>query len=774
MSENLHRSLWQDGSCNVVNSTQVRDDKMEETVPQRPTALAMLHATVPQEMKDARRWVLWRYILRSGKWTKPPFQVNGNHADTTKPETWDTFPAVLTAYTADGSFDGLGFALGDGWAGVDIDRDDDAAKLLLAKLPTYQERSPGGIGAHAIGKVTIKIALKGSKKHGIEQYSNGRYFTVTGHRVNDLGIADITTQVIDLHRQHNKPPVPKDYADIVSKVAAKQPELWAGDLTKYGGDHSCGDLSLVGCICFFTQDHDVIDAVFRQSGLYREKWDRADYRRRTIERVLSTKVKFADPAGERPKPAATDAKTGNVILSVTRTLPTAMAFMHEFYPDNSLVAHAGLLYGWQGSRYEVLEPDMIRNKLQRWLHDAVHAVGKAQELVPFPANAATIDAALSAVRSLRSVLSSDVSPPAWIDGGDGPDPRDTLFGRSEMMHMPTGTIHQCSPRMFNLNSLDANYDHNAPEPVKWIDFLHDLWGDDQESIDVLQQWFGYCLTADTSQQKAMLIIGPKRSGKGTVARVLRQLVGERNCSGPTISSLAGPFGLAPLVGKTLAVIGDARFHGDNTRIVTDRLLGIIGEDPITVDRKHLDSLEMRLPARFVFLTNEQPRFTDASGALPSRFIVLELFQSFYGRENLQLESELGAEIPGILRWAVDGWVALKERGRMCSPAATAGLVEELEELASPVLAFVKECCDIGPTEKCFTDAIYHAWSAWCKNQGRHPTFKDVFAKNIRAALPNLKPPKKKFSDLRRVYEGIDVSSDISKIIPGYVPYLDIP
>jgi len=728
---------------------------MEETVPQRPTALAMLHATVPQEMKDARRWVLWRYTFRSGKWTKPPFQTNGNHADTTKPETWDAFTAVLTAYTADGSFDGLGFALGDGWAGVDIDRDDDAAKMLLAKLPTYQERSPGGIGAHAIGKVTIKIALKGSKKHGIEQYSSGRYFTVTGHRVNDLGIADITSEVIDLHRQHNKPPVPKDYADIVSKVAAKQPELWAGDLTKYGGDHSCGDLSLVGCICFFTQDHDVIDAVFRQSGLYREKWDRADYRRRTIERVLATKVKFADPAGERPKPAATDAKTGNVILSVTRTLPTAMAFMHEFYPDNSLVAHAGLLYGWQGSRYEVLEPDMIRNKLQRWLHDAVHAVGKAQELVPFPANAATIDAALSAVRSLRSVLSSDVSPPAWIDGGDGPDPRQLLFCRTKMHHMPTGNESLVTPRMFNLNSLDADYDPDAAEPTKWLTFLRELWGSDDESIATLQQWFGYCLTADTSQQKALLIIGPKRGGKGTIARILRQLVGERNCTGPTTTSLAGQFGLASLVGKSLAVIGDARFSGEGFKTVSERLLTIIGEDPITVERKHLDSVEIRFPTRFVLLTNVPPRFTDASATLPSRFVVLELHKSFYGRENLQLESELIAELPGILKWAADGWISLQESGRFISPQSTASLVDELEELASPILGFVRDCCTVAASASDYPDNLYIAYVAWAKNEGIAPNSKLSFLQSIRAAVRNIKRQRERTSGVW-FYSGIEI------------------
>lgn len=727
---------------------------------EKPTALPHNPAGVPDAMKSAPRWVLWRYELRGEKWTKVPRRVDGGNASSTDSTTWAAYGVALAAYNADGGCDGLGFVLGDGWAGVDVDNESPEAMAVMESLShTYQERSPGGVGWHAIGYIDLKTPLKGSKRHGIEQYSGGRYFTVTGQQTNGKAPANITTQVLAIHRKHNPPPVPKTYTELESKVAAAEPELWAGDTSKYGGDHSAADLALVGCIAFYTQDHEAIDAIFRNSGLYREKWERLDYRTRTIERAISTKTKFADPVGEKPRKAAIDEKTERLILSTSRTLPTAQSFMAEFYPDNSLVAHGGLLYGWTGSHYEQLEPDMIRNKLQRWLHEALHIVkvGKTLEKLPFPANASTIDSALSAIKSYRSVLSSTVSPPAWIDGGSGPDPKQILFGKTKMTHMPSGVELPCTPRMFNLTSIDADYDPDAPEPEKWLEFLHQLWGNDNESIAVLQQWFGYCLTADTSQQKALLLIGPKRGGKGTIARVLRRLVGERNCTGPMISSLAGPFGLAPLVGKSLAVIGDARFHGDNIRIVVERLLSIIGEDPVTVDRKHLDSLEVRLPTRFLFLTNEQPKFTDASGALPSRFIVLELFESFYGRENLQLEEELIAELPGILRWAVDGWTSLQEQGRLRSPAATATTVAELDELASPVLSFVRERCVVGKGKSAFTDTLYAAWCEWSKSEGvTKPTTKLTFVKDLRAVLPRIKRERDRATGAW-FYDGIELA-----------------
>ena len=119
-----------------------------------------------------------------------------------------------------------------------------------------------------------------------------------------------------------------------------------------------------------------------------------------------------------------------------------------------------------------------------------------------------------------------------------------------------------TPAFFSLHMLNYSFDPAAPEPAAWLEFLHQLWPDnDQESIDLLQEWFGHLLVPDTSYQKILMLLGPKRSGKGTVARVLRCLIGVENCCNPTLSSLATNFGLAPLVGKLAAIVTDARLSG---------------------------------------------------------------------------------------------------------------------------------------------------------------------------------------------------------------------
>ncbi len=203
-----------------------------------------------------------------------------------------------------------------------------------------------------------------------------------------------------------------------------------------------------------------------------------------------------------------------------------------------------------------------------------------------------------------------------------------------LLHLPTLTLSAHTPELFNLNALDFDYDANAPAPLHWLHFLNELWDTDQEAISTLQEMFGLFLTSDTRHQKAFLMVGPKRCGKGTIARVLTRLIGQANVCGPTLSSFSQNFGLAPLIGKRLAIVSDARLSGKvDQQVIVERLLAITGEDSLTVDRKFRDGWTGRLETRFLILTNLLPRLTDESGALASRFIVLTLQKSFYGKED---------------------------------------------------------------------------------------------------------------------------------------------
>ena len=250
-----------------------------------------------------------------------------------------------------------------------------------------------------------------------------------------------------------------------------------------------------------------------------------------------------------------------------------------------------------------------------------------------------------------------------------------------------------------------------------------------------------------------MIIGPRRSGKGTIARVLAQIVGPDNVCGPTTRSLAGPFGLQPLIGKSLAIVSDARFGGDGISTVIERLLCISGEDQLTIDRKNISSVTLKLPTRFMFLTNEFPRLSDASGALAGRFVVLRLTESFFGRENTKLTETLLAEKPGILNWAIEGWHLLRDVGHFVTPRSAEDAAEAIQDLSSPVGAFVRQRCLVGPGHRVLVDELYDAWRSWCLDEGRtSPSTRQSFGRDLTAAVDGI--TRRRGTDDLSFYEGI--------------------
>lgn len=457
-----------------------------------------------------------------------------------------------------------------------------------------------------------------------------------------------------------------------------------------------------------------------------------------------------------------DSQTGRIVLSSKRTLPTAEAFVREFYTHpqgRTLVSYAGMLMAWEHNRYSEIEDQTIKNRLQHWLHRALRYQYNPRTgqllLVDFESNPGTVNSALESTRTYTH-LPMTTTVPTWLTRADSlPDPQELLPCRSVNLHIPTDTMYPATPALFTTNALDFDYTPDAPEPTEWLSFLNALWPDDAESIALLQEWFGYCLTADTSQHKMLLLVGPRRCGKGTIGRILTKLIGPGNVAGPTTGSLAGPFGLQPLIGKSVAIVSDARFTGPDMGTVVERLLCISGEDALTVDRKHKESVTLNLISRFMLLTNELPRLVDASNALAGRFLVLEINRSWFGQEDLGLQKRLEQELSGILLWALQGWLRLRQQGRFIQPASSQDAIADLEDLCSPVAAFVKEKCQIGKSYRVYLDELYAAWQRWCQAEGRSiVSTKQTFGRDLMAAVPGIKKHRNHAAEGGRFYAGI--------------------
>ena len=432
----------------------------------------------------------------------------------------------------------------------------------------------------------------------------------------------------------------------------------------------------------------------------------------------------------------------------------------------TLFYHRGGFYRWTGAAYDEVADADLRAHLYEFL-DQCNVVVKDvadgndgwdhRRFKPTKNRVANIIDALQAAANLPF----EINAPAWLEGGTDIEPADIISCANGLLNLETLELLSHTPVWFSHNSVPFAYDKKAPEPEQWLKFLDQLWPDDPQSIKTLQEIFGLYLTTETRFQKAFLLIGPKRSGKGTIARVLIALVGRDNAAAPSLASLGERFGLQPLIGKLLAIISDARLGTKaDQHAIAESVLRITGEDDVTADRKNRDPWTGRFRVRFLVIANELPRLADASGAIASRFIILRLVNSFYGHEDKTLTDRLLTELPGILNWSLKGWCRLKERGHFLQPTSAAEAVQEIEDLSSPIGAFIRERCEVAQGRSVDTSRLFETWCEWCKTQGRdHPGTIQTFGRDLRAAHPTLTTRQARLDGGKpiRFYEGIGLT-----------------
>jgi putative DNA primase/helicase len=307
-------------------------------------------SVVPAALVVEPRWIAWRYEERTDKhgrvkMTKVPYRGDGRgKASSTDPSTWTSFDRATDAVALNG-FDGAGFVLGDGYAGVDLDgcrhpttgAVHPEAFKVIAKLDSYTEISPSGCGLKVFVRGTLPegrrafadVKWKGylagvvpseQEKYEVAMFATSKYFTVTGAHLSftPADVRERTAELADLHASvfpaepatngahpHDPTPVDLDDAALVEKAMAagngpKFKALWFGDIGGYPSP-SEADQALCNLLAFWCGgDAGRIDALFRESGLMRDKWEqRADYRKRTIARALASCTEFYSPHAGR-------------------------------------------------------------------------------------------------------------------------------------------------------------------------------------------------------------------------------------------------------------------------------------------------------------------------------------------------------------------------------------------------------------------------------------------------------------------------------------------
>lgn len=749
--------------------------------PATPDTLPVEPDNIPTELTKLPRWLVWRWEQRDGRWTKPPYRPGGrSHAKSTDPTTWTDFPTVLSAYQADG-WHGIGLALAtdDDLAGIDLDhcRDPQTGEIEpwaadeVRAFSSYTEVSPSGKGLRIIFRG--KLPGKGRKKGYVEVYDTSRYLTITGHWLRGTPRTIESRQAeLDAFLARYFPPKERNTSTTTSSgllsdgevlTLAREASNGAKFDALYGGSHegypSASEADQAFCcqLAFYTRDGAQIDRLFRGSRRMRDKWDRADYRDTTIQSALqvvgeeyhpsqkgsengqrSKVVPNVAEADEEPPPGKMELASPGVPMAVARQFLGARFTHTNGFP---LLYHwRGGWWQWMGARYAEVEQGVLEKAAYHFTEDAWYwAKSGAHEEVrtAWAPTRRKIGDLLHALSAL-CFLPETIDQPTWLPGG-GEHPRGLIVAHNNgLLEVAGRKLHRHDPRYFNATAVPFDYDPEVGDPTEWEDFLDALWGDDQESKDALCEFMGYVLSGRRDFDAILLIVGPTRGGKGTIARVLEALVGPVNTCWPTAATLAERFGLEPLLGKSLAVLSDARITGRNAEAAVENLLRISGRDGVTIDRKNRSQWNGQLPIRFMILSNELPRLSDTSQAIVGRLVVLALERSWLHHEDRELESRLHNELPAILMWCLKGLDRLAQQGQFTRPTSSSEALQTMLDLASPKAAFIRDHCDRDSNAEYECDLAWADWKEWAEANGHHAGSKQTFGRDLRAVVPALR------------------------------------
>lgn len=268
----------------------------------------------PDSLTKLPIWILWRLEPdNSGRITKIPYSALYNgRASSTDPTTWTTFDRVLEKIQKKRSFNGIGIGIqkSDRLLFIDVDHcvDEngdlsDLAQDILNHLPgQFAEISQSGSGLHILALGEIPRNFKNSK-NGVEMYSEKRFCSMTGNSIGEGTPHEDPDGVSYVFETYKTPEKPKTL--VRSQISALQREdkwiiehasnqgkfsdLYSGNWRLLGYEsQSEADLGLCNILAFWTDcNPDQMDRIFRTSGLYREKWERQDYRDETIRTAIS-------------------------------------------------------------------------------------------------------------------------------------------------------------------------------------------------------------------------------------------------------------------------------------------------------------------------------------------------------------------------------------------------------------------------------------------------------------------------------------------------------
>jgi putative DNA primase/helicase len=307
------------------------------------------------------------------------------------------------------------------------------------------------------------------------------------------------------------------------------------------------------------------------------------------------------------------------------------------------------------------------------------------------------------------------------------NPGTKLTIQNGIFDIDTETIIPHTPDVYSTIQLSIKYDSTAI-CSKWIKTLGEIFEGDQTKIDILQEYFGLCLTRETKYCKALFLIGEGRNGKSTVLYVLENIIGEESRASMPMEALSNLHYVANLFAKLVNISVETNTKSE---VCDATFKQIVSGDSIEADRKYGQPFTFRPYCKLIYALNNMPRVNDKTDAYFRRLIILRFNKQFSeGEDNKNLKNELLQELDGIFMWCIAGYKRLKAQTRFSENKDIQREIEEHKKENNNIIVFVEEACEIVAWNSIGKDDLYQAYKRWCQDNNHQALSKIRFGKEL--------------------------------------------
>ena len=721
------------------------------------TATTLL--TIPAELRDLPQWVVWRPATRNGRLTKLPYRAADPKrlASSTDPATWATFAEAVATWEADRAA-GVGFVFSadDPFCGLDLDHVRDAdtgavsdrAQAIVEPLETYIEASPSGTGIHALLRAQLPAGKGRRVRHDgveVELYSTGRFFCMTGDRLGDVDeVRDCQEQVDAL-----LPPAPKPAA--AAPVVTLPPladaaliemmlrsnngfaSLWRGDTSGHDDDDSRADAALLTHLAWLTgSDAARMDGIFRQSGLYREKWERDDYRESTIAAAIefnggscytgTAAAGSTIATGSRPKTAAeipttkTDASEQE---RDTRALEQEAAHAEilraKWLGSLRYAEHLKTWRRWTGEVWEATSDRVVadaackvlRREYAQQLTTASEADGK--RLLPLYKTACQMRSVLGGLFFLSGQAGVHTRPEEWDPDAYALNCADGLLDMRTRELRPHDPAAMCT----RVTAWGLGKD-GAPSTGAWERHL-ERWLPSADVRRQVQRDLGRSLVDAVLEHSLSIWYGIGRNGKSTTAEALLKGLGGYGMEGAKdllvqTRNERHPTEIAELAGARLVFVEETT---DGKRLDESQVKRLTGGGNKRAHFMRQDNFDVPQTFSLSLLVNHKPKVSGGDPGIWERLRLVPWTTRLpFSEQRPQEEvvAELEADGAWMLRWLVAGYADWQADHHWIADEVKAATRDYRAE-EDALQGFIDRYCTEDPRVTIPMGELYDAWAA---------------------------------------------------------------